>query len=395
MAERRGPLWALALAALLAQPEAHAEGPPSARRVAPGPGRLAFRDGGFGTIRGITIGPIESALHPDKGYGSAAYERTLDEVRRLGATWVSLTPFGRVWDLEPSGVSLRFEAPFEENEQAVRRAVAQAHARGLKVLLVPHLWVESGGWRGEIDPGDDATWKRWAESYRAFVMTWANIARETRADMLSVGVELRSWVTSNHAPSFVAIIRAVRQVYPGLLTYAANWDDVTRTVILGELDVIGINAFYPLTDKPGAALRELVSGGHRVRRRVRALAELWDKPVIFTEFGYTTRPDPALNPWEWPDRMSRVTVDELAQADAYRALLGPLIDEPGFAGMFMWRLYADPDDMSQEAEWGFSPRGKLAELVLRDAYAAHWAGDGPRPLGAALFRTAAERVGVY
>jgi hypothetical protein len=32
--------------------------------------------------------------------------------------------------------------------------------------------------------------------------------------------------------------------------------------------------------------------------------------------------------------------------------------------------------MSQEAEWGFSPRGKEAELVVRDAFGARWASDG-------------------
>jgi hypothetical protein len=74
--------------------------------------------------------------------------------------------------------------------------------------------------------------------------------------------------------------------------------------------------------------------------------------------------------------MKGVVPDQLAQARAYRALLAPLLDEPDFAGFFVWRVYSDPDDVSQEAEWGFSPRGKLAELVVRDAFAARWAGDG-------------------
>src|SRR5678809_228814 len=82
--------------------------------------------------------------------GLAPDRRTLDETLALGANWVSLTPFGRVADLSPSGVSLTFEQPFEQNRVAVGRAIDQAHAAGLKVLLVPHLWVESGGWRGEI-----------------------------------------------------------------------------------------------------------------------------------------------------------------------------------------------------------------------------------------------------
>ncbi len=93
--------------------------------------------------------------------------------------------------------------------------------------------------------------------------------------------------------------------------------------------------------------------------------------------------------------MKNVVVDQAAQADAYSALLAGVIGEPWFAGAFVWRLYADPDDMSQESEWGFSPRGKLAELVLRDAFAAHWAADGKRPLGTSLVRHTAERIGIY
>jgi hypothetical protein len=70
--------------------------------------------------------------------------------------------------------------------------------------------------------------------------------------------------------------------------------------------------------------------------------------------------------------MSGIVVDEVAQARAYRALIAPLLDEPDFAGFFVWRVYADPDDVSQEAAWGFSPRAKRAEVVMRDAFAARW-----------------------
>jgi hypothetical protein len=348
-----------------------------------------------GTIRGITVGPIESALHPGKGYGSPACDRTMAEIGRMGGTWVSITPYGRVADLKPTGIDWTFEAPFRQNRAAVKAAIRQAHARGLRVLLVPHLWVESGGWRGEIDPGSEQGWKTWAESYRAFLLAWAEVAAEAHADMLSVGVELRSWLTTRHAPTFLPILGDVRRTYAGPLTYSANWDDVETTVILGALDVIGVNAFYPLAEEEGASAAELLRGGRRVAEQVRRLREAWNKPVLFTELGYTTRPDPAIRPWEWPDTMRKVRVDQRAQADAYRALLAPLLDEPAFLGFFVWRVYADPDDVSQEAEWGFSPRGKLAELVLRDAFRTSWRVEGPPWPGDPLGRPAAETPGVY
>ncbi|HSY21436.1 MAG TPA: hypothetical protein VK841_04940 [Polyangiaceae bacterium] len=339
------------------------------------PGADAWKRAELGGIRGMSIGPIENGYHPGKGYASEPYERSLDEVLAMGGNWVALTPFGRVADLLGTGVDLTFEAPFERNRADLARAVEMAHAKGLRVMIVPHLWVETGRWRGEIDPSSDEAWARWAASYRRFLLTWATVAERTHADMLSVGVELRSWVTTPRARSFAAIVRDVRAVYHGVLTYSSNWDDVGDAIILGGIDVIGINAFYPLAEKPNASFAELVEGARQIRKRVHALAETWHKPVVFTETGYTTRPDPAVRPWEWPDAMKDIHVDEAAQAQAYRALLAPMLEEPDFAGFFVWRIYADPDDASQEAPWGFSPRGKQAEIVVRDAFAAGWACD--------------------
>ena len=48
------------------------------------------------------------------------------------------------------------------------------------------------------------------------------------------------------------------------------------------------------------------------------------------------------------------------------------------------RLEADPDDVSQEASWGFPIVGKRAELVVRDAFATRFAVEGWAPPWSAL-----------
>ncbi|MEM9875976.1 MAG: hypothetical protein AAF928_13850 [Myxococcota bacterium] len=352
--------------------------PRVAQAQAPRPlSATAWTDHAFGAIRGITVGPIENALHPAAGYGTARGRAALREAAAMGATWVAVTPFGRVWDLHGEGLDLRFEAPLARNTRDVAQAIDDAHALGLRVLLVPHLWVETGGWRALIQPDDDAGWARWSGRYRTFLMHWADVAERHDVEMISAGVELRRWVTTRHAHSFVALVRELRGRFSGLITYSANWDDLAYTTVLGELDVIGVNAFFPLTTVPGATIHDLILGGERVARELQAMARQWDKPILLTEMGYTTRRDPALKPWLWPDGMTDVVVDERAQAMAYGALLAPLTRIPECAGFFVWRTYADPGDVSQEAEWGFSPRGKLAELILRDAFTATWAADGP------------------
>ena len=355
----------------------------------------AWADRAAGGVRGLTVGPIESLRHPGRGYGSPAYGRALDEAAQMGATWVSLTPFGRVQSLRSTAVSLEFEAPFEENRANIVRAIEMAHGRGLKVFLVPHLWVESGEWRALLDPGTDEGWAAWAESYRRFLLTWAKVAAETGTEMLSVGVELRSWVTTPRAASFFPILADVRKVYPGLLTYSANWDDAGDTVILQELDLIGINAFYPLADKPGADLDDLRAGGVRVAEELEALARAEKKPVLLTEIGYKTVASPAVEPWIWPENMDRVVLSQRDQADATFALLHDLLRRRWFAGFFVWRVYADPDDVSQEPEFGFSPRGKLAERVIRDAFTALWAADGSPPFVTPIGRHKATSYGLF
>src|SRR5690606_26381141 len=53
-------------------------------------GALAWQTSKLKAIRGVTIGPIENKLHPDRGYGSDRCARTMEEARRMGANWVSL-----------------------------------------------------------------------------------------------------------------------------------------------------------------------------------------------------------------------------------------------------------------------------------------------------------------
>ncbi|MEZ4298765.1 MAG: hypothetical protein R3B70_27690 [Polyangiaceae bacterium] len=360
-----------------------------------GDGEDAWSERAAGGVRGLTVGPIESLRHPGKGYGSEAYGRALDEAVQMGATWISLTPFGRIYDLRSTQVTLDFEAPFEENRANIARAVEMAHARGLRVLLIPHLWVESEQWRAELDPGTDEGWAEWSASYERFLLTWAHVAEQTGVEMLSVGVELRSWVTTERAASFFPILEAVRGVYHGLLTYSANWDDVGETMILQHLDLIGVNAFYPLAREKGAPLSELMRGATEKADELERLAREQHKPILLTEIGYKSVVSPAVEPWIWPEKVDKVVLSQKDQADATFALVSAMLDRTWFAGFFVWRVFADPDDVSQEPELGFSPRGKLAERVIRDAFTALWVADGPRFLHTPLGRHAATNGGVF
>lgn len=325
-------------------------------------------------LRGITIGPIESSQHPGLGYGSDASEALLDELVRLGANAISITPFGRIWSLSSTRITPDFEWSFAENRAGVLKLARAAKARGLRVLLIPHLWVETTGWRGEIDPGTEAGWLDYQAEYRSFVLRWAEVAAAAHADIFSIGVECKSW-SGRFGAYWNALIRSVRATFPGQLTYSANWDEADSVLFWEQLDYVGINAFYPLAKQEQASYEQYAQGAEAALQRAGALGELVGKPVLFVEMGYTTRPNAAVEPWLWPDTMQQVSVDEWEQARAFAALMGAAASKSWLAGLFVWRYYANLDDVSQEASWGFSPHGKLAERVLGNIFSAQWASD--------------------
>lgn len=349
------------------------------------PGTLGWRLAGEPGIRGVTVGPIESSLLPDRGYGTPYTEALLTELERLGVNWISITPFGRLANLRDTEIQMDFEAPYEENRLAVKRMIAQAHRHGMRVLVIPHLWVEGSieingekkSWRGEIDPGSDEGWQQYQASYRKFVLAWASDAAEAGADALSVGVECKSW-SGRFGGYWTSLISEIRHTFPGLLTYSANWDEAEDVTFWDQLDLIGINAFYPLADHNDATYAEYLSGARRAMSNVHAIARDLAMPVLFVEIGYTTRANAAVEPWLWPDDMQDVVIDEAEQARALAALYEAFLPEEWFTGFFVWRYYADLDDISQEADWGFSPHGKLAEPLMSYAMKQQWGVD-PNP----------------
>ena len=120
----------------------------------------------------------------------------------------------------------------------------------------------------------------------------------------------------------------------------------------------------PLAHHDDASFDEYLEGARAARAPLAALAERLDMPVLFVEIGYTTRRNAAVEPWLWPDGMTDVAYSEEEQARAMEALVRVFSEEEWFAGFLVWRYYANLDDVSQEAIWGFSPHGKLAEPMV-------------------------------
>ena len=102
------------------------------------------------------------------------------------------------------------------------------------------------------------------------------------------------------------LIGAVRSVYSGRVTYAANFDQFEMVGFWDALDLISINAYFPLRElwQPGVAPDELYPVfAARWAAILRSIDEFdrqrgWGgKGVLFTELGYVYRRDSTIEPW--------------------------------------------------------------------------------------------------
>ena len=105
------------------------------------------------------------------------------------------------------------------------------------------------------------------------------------------------------------IVRVARSHYRGELTYAANFDQYEVVTFWEALDLIGINAYFPLRDSwtdprdPAwrAGLRAELRAGWRdvlaAVDRFRGEQGLLGHDVLFTELGYVGRENCSLRPW--------------------------------------------------------------------------------------------------
>lgn len=304
------------------------------------------------SVRGITI-----STHRGGGeWATDAMPPTLAAIEELGANWVAIHPYAGIG----ADGSVNFR-PFTalEPPQSLTRPIAEAHARGLKILIKPHLayWRSGFSWRGEIDFDDDASWQRFWSDYERWILLLVETCRD--ADGFVVGTELDR--TLRFEDRWRRLIRGVRERTTVPLTYAANWTDYERVTFWDALDVIGIQAYFPLSDRDDPDLDELRRSWQERMRHLRDYASGWNRNVLFTELGYNRSYKAAREPWSYE------TNDEGAEALQRRCLEAALLeieDEPWVVGAFLWKWFPEPRPVGRD----FQMAAPAVREVIRRAW---------------------------
>jgi hypothetical protein len=259
-----------------------------------------------------------------------------------------------------------------ERREALLGAMKQARARGIKIVLKPHIWIAKGAWRGFIAPQNnegEANWSTWWTNYTAWMVYYAKLAEDHDVEVLVLGVELVS-ALKLHPDEFLKLIATIRTHYKGKLTYSANWDEFPDERVWKALDIVSTQLYPPLSKSLDPSRAELQTALRPHLKAWSGIAAKAQSTLWLSEVGYTSALNAVSKPFEWPERLDpslKKPVPAL-QALAYEALFAELQSTKHIGGVFIWKYFTDAKT-NEEGQMGFSPRGKLAESVLKSAYA--------------------------
>lgn len=248
--------------------------------------------------------------------------------------------------------------------------VKRAHEQNVKVCLKPMLNSEDNMWRAHIGFPDlnmsdmDIYWNKWFESYKQYILYYAELAQELHCEMLCIGCEMLG--TEHRKYEWLHIIDEVRKIYSGKIVYNTNHDHEDSVEWFDVLDYIGTSAYYPVGGE-SLTYDEMMKNWLEVKYRLDAIAESRHKKFIFMEIGCRSVAGASSHPWDFTEQLPW---NEKEQADFYRSCFDTFIEDKNFAGVFWWDwpTFVYNDRIDAEKDKGFSIHLKEAEKVVKNYY---------------------------
>lgn len=265
-------------------------------------------------------------------------ENTMKSLIKSNIEWVAVLPYfyqetensKEIRIPDSVGIWSRRDSTFIKN-------INKLHDKKLFVMLKPHLWMNSG-WRSNIKFEIESDWDIWFDHYRKISIHYALLAQKTNVDLFCIGTELQSSLKAK-PKKWLTLIKEIKSIYKGKITYAANWDDDFEfKAFWKHMDYIGVQAYYPLTKNVNPTLEEIKEGWNSPIKKLKTISTEFDKKIIFTEIGYRSDASATIKPWEWGSFSERLHTkkSDKTQLLAYQALFEKTWNKPWLAGIFPW-----------------------------------------------------------
>lgn len=287
-------------------------------------------------------------------------------MKGIGANWVALMPYGFIRQEENKLVYNSDRQWVSETTEGITKDIQLAHKAGLKVMLKPHVWINHGAYTGDFDLEKEDDWEVFETSFQNYVLEFARVAETEQVELFCIGTEWRKFI--NKRPKFWhQVITETKKVYSGQLTYAANWDEYSEIPFWNQLDFIGVNGYFPLTEKINPSLEELELAWQPISKHLSEVSLRFQKPILFTEYGYRSVEGTTIKPWE---SYSKGKASMTEQQIALQALYKSNWSKPWFAGGFLWKWFSGHSKRGGIMNSDYTPQNKPVAVIIRDQYGA-------------------------
>ena len=173
-----------------------------------------------------------------------------------------------------------------------------------------------------------------------------------------------------HDVEWRGLIERVRTVFPGRLTYSANWDHYRETPFWDAVDLAGTTGYHELsaTDASNPTPNQLAAAWAPVVQDLAEFSESVERRVLITEIGYVSQTGAAYHPWDYT---TTGPLDLGAQCDLYEAFYRSVNGAEWLGGVVFWTWSGD----GGSSDIGYTPRGKPAEQIVRRWFGAERSGE--------------------
>jgi len=295
-----------------------------------------------------------------------ATQEHINPVLAINANHAAIMPFGFIKNLEHPEIGYNSDRQwFGETKKGTKQYIDILHQNNIEVMLKPQIWIWRGEYTGYLKMTSEEDWKILEDTYQKFILDFAEVAQESKVEIFCIGTELEQFII--HRPEYWnRLISEIRSIYDGKLTYAANWDEYKRVPFWKQLDYIGIDAYFPISEKETPTVEEAKVGWEPWKEEMFKISTEANKKIIFTEFGYRSMNHAGKEPWESDHAITDINLE--AQSNLTTALFEEIWKEEWFAGGYLWKWFIKHKEVGGVEDNQFTPQNKPVENIVRTYY---------------------------
>ncbi|MEZ4859083.1 MAG: glycoside hydrolase [Flavobacteriaceae bacterium] len=293
-------------------------------------------------------------------------QQQVNAIKNVNANYAAIMPFGFIKSLNhPEIVHDTDRQWFGETSKGAKQYIELLHKDGIKVMMKPQIWIWHGEFTGNLKMPSEEEWKELESAYRDFILTYVYLAADLKVEVFCIGTELEQFVIQR--PQFWKdLIKEIKTIYQGKLTYAANWDEYKRVPFWEDLDFIGVDAYFPISESKTPTMEEAKASWKLWKEELKRVSEKVDHPILFTEYGYRSVDFAGREPWDSNHELPSLNFD--AQNNLLESLYQEVWQEPWFAGGFVWKWFINHETAGGIKDNQFTPQNKPAETILKKYY---------------------------